>query len=147
MFFSKACEYGMRAAIYVAQESESDKKVSVKDIAKAIESPEPFTGKIMQKLTKNGLIQSVKGPYGGFFVDEAAMKKTKLSDIITLFDGKNAYSGCVLGLRTCSDKKPCPLHKESEPIVDSLRSLLENKSLYDVIYTDEVKNKFWLKTE
>ncbi len=31
--FSKACEYGMRATIYVAQQSELDKKVGVKTIA------------------------------------------------------------------------------------------------------------------
>ncbi len=145
--FSKACEYGIRATIYVAQQSELDKKVGVKTIAKAIESPEAFTGKIMQQLTKNGFVHSVKGPYGGFFMDQTSIKETKLSDIVTLFDGKKAYLGCVLGLRSCSDTHPCPLHKESVPIIQGLKQLLETKTLYDILYTEDSKNIFWLKTE
>ncbi len=145
--FSKACEYGMRATIYVAQQSELDKKVGVKTIAEAIESPKAFTGKIMQQLTKKGIVQSVKGPYGGFFIDKTTIKTTKISDIVALFDGKEAYLGCVLGLRTCSDFHPCPLHKESAPIVHKLKKLLEIKTLYDVLYTEDRMNTFWLKTE
>ncbi len=145
--FSKACEYGMRATIYVAQQSELGKKVGVKTIAEAIESPEAFTGKIMQQLTKNGFVHSVKGPYGGFFMDKTSIKETKLSDIVELFDGKSAYLGCVLGLRTCSDTHPCPLHKEALPILHKLKELLTTKTLYDILYTEDSKNIFWLKTE
>ncbi|PID95302.1 MAG: transcriptional regulator [Bacteroidetes bacterium] len=145
--FSKACEYGMRATIYVAQQSELGKKVGVKTIAAAIESPEAFTGKIMQQLTKSGFIKSVKGPSGGFFMDKASIRETKLNDIVTIFDGKDAYRGCVLGLPVCSDTHSCPLHKESLPILHKLRDLLETKTLYNVLYTEGRMNTFWLKTE
>ncbi|PIE88617.1 MAG: transcriptional regulator [Bacteroidetes bacterium] len=144
--FSKACEYGMRATIYVAQQSELGKKVGVKTIAAAIESPEAFTGKIMQQLTKSGFIKSMKGPSGGFFMDKASIEETRLGDLVTLFDGKDAYQGCVLGLPVCSDTHSCPLHKESAPIVQKVRKLLETKTLYDILYTEDKMNTFWLKT-
>ncbi len=145
--FSKACEYGMRATIYVAQQSERGKRIGVKAIAKAIQSPEAFTGKIMQQLAKKKIVESVKGPYGGFFISEKAMKTIKLSNIVTLFDGEKAYTGCILGLSTCSDTHPCPLHKEVLPIIEKTKQLLETKSLYDLLYTEGIKNQFWLKTE
>ncbi|PID95689.1 MAG: transcriptional regulator [Bacteroidetes bacterium] len=143
--FSKACEYGMRATIYVAKQSTLNEKVGVKAIAQAIESPEAFTGKIMQRLSKNGFVRSIKGPYGGFMIDESSMKTVKLSDIVTLFDGKKAYSGCILGLHTCNGEQPCPLHKESEMMLEQLRHLLESKTIYDIIYTKGAMNIFWLK--
>ncbi len=101
----------------------------------------------MQQLTKNGFVQSVKGPYGGFFIDTNSIKTTKLSAIVELFDGKQAYMGCVLGLRTCSDSQPCPLHKEALPILHKLKNLLSTKTLFDILYTEDSMNIFWLKTE
>lgn len=141
--FSKACEYGIRATFFVAQQSELQKKVGVKIIAQVIESPEAYTGKIMQQLTKKGFVRSVKGPYGGFYVEREQMKNIKISDIITLFDGEKAYKGCILGLKECGGDHPCPLHQESKQILDELRGLLENKSLYDILYTENKLNYFW----
>ncbi len=143
--FSKTCEYGLRATIYVAKESELEKKVSVKDIAEAIESPVAFTGKIMQQLTKKGIIKSIKGPYGGFFIENSSLNKIKLSEIITIFDGEDAYTGCVLGLPTCNDKHPCPLHNKYKPILANIKNLFEDKTLYDVLYKNNKMNHFWLK--
>ncbi len=143
--FSKTCEYGLRATIYVAQKSELKKKVGVKEIAEAIESPVAFTGKIMQKLTKNKIIQSVKGPYGGFYIEHSALKTITLSEIIVIFDGENAYSGCVLGLSSCNDTHPCPLHDEYTKIQNDMKSFLENKTLFNVLYTNNEMNQFWLK--
>jgi len=56
--FSKACEYAIKAVLHVAHKSRADERVGVKAIAKAIDSPEAFTGKIMQQLSKNGIVQS-----------------------------------------------------------------------------------------
>ena len=68
--FSKTCEYGLRAVIFIAQESKIDNKLSITAISDAIDSPKPFTAKILQQLTKNKIVQSIKGPHGGFFIDE-----------------------------------------------------------------------------
>jgi DNA-binding IscR family transcriptional regulator len=58
--FSKTCEYAIKASIYIASQSLAQKRVGIKDIAQAIESPEAFTGKIMQVLSKNHIVASVK---------------------------------------------------------------------------------------
>ena len=68
--FSKTCEYAIRAMIFIAQKSKDGNKVGIKEIAKGIDSPEHFIAKILQDLGRRGLLQSAKGPNGGFYLDE-----------------------------------------------------------------------------
>jgi AraC-like DNA-binding protein len=68
--FSKTCEYALRALIYIAQQSKNDSRVGIKDISKSINSPEHFIAKILQDLSRKGFVQSVKGPNGGFYMDQ-----------------------------------------------------------------------------
>lgn len=114
--FSKACEYGIRASIFIATKSSKGIRVSIKDVAKEIDSPEPFTAKIMQILTKNHIIYSAKGVGGGFEVSNEALKSIKLIQIVDAIDGDSIYKGCGIGLKECSEKHPCPVHFELKKI-------------------------------
>jgi Rrf2 family protein len=127
--FSKSCEYGIRAMLYIAYKSQSNERVGVKDIAKAINSPEAFTGKIMQQLSKSGLVESVKGPSGGFWISEKDREKVNLCKIVEVLDGSNIYEGCVLGLNKCSDKNPCPIHSQYKPVREVLKKMHTEISL------------------
>ena len=80
--FSKACEYGIRASILIASESVNGNRLGLITIAKKIDSPEAFTSKILQKLVKEKIIFSIKGPGGGFEVNKNKLDKIKLVDII-----------------------------------------------------------------
>ena len=64
--FSKACEYGIKAAIFIATKSYEGVRVSPKEIAENISSPQAFTAKILQSLVRHNIVNSVKGAYGGF---------------------------------------------------------------------------------
>lgn len=142
--FSKTCEYGLRAVVYIAEESVSGNKVGLKTISNAINSPEAFTGKILQLLSKNHIIKSIKGPYGGFLIEEKKLSKIKLSAIVDILDGDKVYKGCALGLHQCDENYPCPLHHKFVKIREDLRLLLEQNTLHDLLYTNNIKNKFWL---
>lgn len=123
--FSKACEYGIRASIYITEQTLRGKKVSLKDVAKAIESPEAYTSKILQQLVKSNIIVSDKGPTGGFSIKEAELEKTTLSAIVSVIDGNDVYTGCGLGLKKCNEKKPCPVHNQFKIIRENLKTMLE----------------------
>jgi len=127
--FSKACEYGIRAAVHIALQSEKGFRVGLKDIAQAIDSPEAFTAKILQKLSKNGIIHSTKGPTGGFEMSLAQVNQITLSDLVKTIDGEQIYTGCGLGLANCDEKNPCPLHHEFMAIREQLRTMLETISI------------------
>ncbi|WP_217605612.1 Rrf2 family transcriptional regulator [Chitinophaga sp. GbtcB8] len=126
--FSKTCEYAIRAMIFIAQQSKSDVRVGVKDIAKGIGSPEHFIAKILQDLGRKGLVLSLKGPTGGFYLDNRTLKCT-LADIVKAIDGDKLFSGCGLGLEYCSDVKPCPLHHEFKKIREDIYKTLQSTKL------------------
>jgi len=142
--FSKSCEYGLRATIFIAEESSSNQRVGLKAIAKAINSPEAFTAKILQLLTKNNIVTSIKGPHGGFLIEESRLKEIKLIQIITILDGNKIFYGCGLGLDQCDENFPCPLHNQFVKVKEELRMMFENNSLQDILFTENVKNIFWL---
>lgn len=130
--FSKACEYGIRATIYIALQSLQDKRVSLKDIARKIDSPEAFTAKILQHLAKNNIVDSVKGPLGGFEIEKKKMNTVKLSNIVSAIDGEGIYRGCALGLKVCNEKQPCPVHNQFNIIRNDLKEMLESTSIRDL---------------
>ncbi len=129
--FSKSCEYGLRAVIFIAQQTTQNNKVSLGTISEEINSPQAFTAKILQKLTRNDIVKSIKGPYGGFTIEKEKMN-TKLSEVVSVLDGDSIYTGCGLGLKQCDANSPCPLHFKFVEIRDSLRNMLENTSLKSV---------------
>lgn len=130
--FSKACEYAIRATIHITVQSNQGRRVSLKEIAKEIDSPEAFTAKILQQLSRNGIIDSIKGPSGGFTIEKKNMSKIRLSQIVSAIDGDSIYEGCGLGLKKCSENHPCPVHDKFKIIRNELKDMLENTSVYEL---------------
>ncbi len=130
--FSKACEYGVKAAIFIAVKSKQENRVSLEEIAEEINSPIAFTAKVLQKLTKSKIIGSVRGPAGGFEIKNNRIAKIKLSQIVIAIDGNSVYEGCGLGFNNCNDNKPCVIHHKFKPIRTDLKHMLETTSLRDL---------------
>ena len=127
--FSKACEYGIKATLYIAQRSQSNESVGLKNISKAIDSPEAFTAKILQELVKQDIISSIKGPGGGYHIEKDKMSEITLIKIVNSIDGDHVYTGCGLGMHTCNEEMPCPAHEKFKPIKESLRIMLETTTI------------------
>ncbi|QQR96753.1 MAG: Rrf2 family transcriptional regulator [Sphingobacteriales bacterium] len=127
--FSKTCEYGIKATIYIAGNSLDNKKVSLKDVAKAIESPEAYTSKILQELSRKEIIMTSKGPTGGFSMELKKIEKLNLCDIVSAIDGNSIYKSCGLGLKKCNEKMPCPVHHQFKKIRDDIKQMLETTSI------------------
>ncbi len=125
---SKTCKYGIRAAVYVASRAEEGVKLSVKAIAKEVDAPEAFTAKILQILNKHRIITSLKGPYGGFFIEEYQMEQP-IINIVNAIDGMAVFWECGLGLKKCSETHPCPMHDKFKVARESLRDVFQNTTI------------------
>lgn len=131
MFF-KTTEYALRAVIYIAQKSSEEHKLSLTAIAKAIDSPASFTAKILQQLTRdNYIVSSVRGPRGGFYMT-AASKQLPAAAVLQALGEAGLITKCVLGLKQCSEAKPCPLHHDYKPIKEQLMQLFANKTIAEM---------------
>jgi Rrf2 family transcriptional regulator, iron-sulfur cluster assembly transcription factor len=127
--FSKATEYALRATIYIAQKSTEEKKLGIEEISRAIDSPQSFTAKILQALTKdNKVVSSVRGPNGGFFITEKT-KKLPVRSILQAMGEDEVLEKCVLGLKMCSEIQPCPMHAQYKSIKQQLIKLFVTKTI------------------
>ena len=141
--FSKSCEYAIKAMIFVAQKSKDEVRVGVKEVAKGIDAPEYFIAKILQDLGKKKLVNSVKGPNGGFYMDKFN-SKVSIEDIVKAIDGDGLYKDCVLGLKACSEKNPCPVHFEFKEIKKNFIKMIEDNTIAD--FNEKLDSgKFFLK--
>ena len=140
--FSKTTEYALRAVIYIARNSSESKKIGLSEIADAIDSPQSFTAKILQVLTKEDqVICSVRGPNGGFYIN----KKQKALPVIAVLravEEKKKLEKCVLGLAECMESHPCPLHEEYKSIKKQLLRLFEQKTISDLMDKDSINSTF-----
>ena len=130
--FSKACEYGIRASVYLVAQSLQGKKTGLKELANAIDSPEAYTSKILQQLSHSTVIISEKGPTGGFSIDKSGIETLKLSSVVTAIDGDDIYRGCGLGFHHCDENQPCPIHHHFKAIRSDLKKMLENTTLLEL---------------
>jgi Rrf2 family protein len=130
--FSKACQYGIKASVYIASQSELGNRVSLREIAYNVNSPEAFTAKILHQLAKQNILTSLKGPTGGFEIPKGRAAQIKLSNIVSAIDGDSIYVGCALGFDRCDARQPCPMHNKFVDIRDNLREMLENTSLLEL---------------
>lgn len=130
--FSKACQYGIKAMIYIGTQSLKNERVKIGEIVEKVGSPEAFTAKILSDLVKNGLIESLKGPYGGFYIPLNQMESTKVIQIVSVIDGDDIFLGCGLGLKECNAQEPCPMHSKFVKIRSELKQALETTSLLEL---------------
>jgi len=142
VIFSKACEYGLRATLFIAMNSLEHRRVSLRNIANKIDSPEAFTAKILQQLVHHEIIQSVKGAHGGFEIDEERLQHINLSQIITAIDGESIFNRCVMGLAACSEEHPCPAHATYIDIRNQLQTMLRQTHVMDLSHDLESGQTF-----
>lgn len=107
--FSQTCKNAIRSVLFLTLKTSPDSKMSIVSIANELKLPTHFLGKILQRLAKEKIISSTKGPNGGFFMSEAN-KKGVLKSVILCIDGNGFYTDCSLGLDSCNAESPCVFH-------------------------------------
>lgn len=127
LIFSRQCEYALQAVLYLALKPEGV-KTSIKDLTDDLDIPYHFLAKILQDLTRKGLLVSQKGPSGGFALAVRPKDITLLS-IIEAIDGIAFTKSCVLGFPECSGKNPCAVHEQWGALRDGIESMLVGKNI------------------
>ena len=101
-------------------------------IAKRINAPRNYLGKMLQLLSYRGLLVSQKGLGGGFRLARKP-KDISLFDIVENLDNVDRWSECTLGFKHCSDTNPCAVHNEWKKVKDKYINFLNKTTLADLI--------------
>jgi Rrf2 family protein len=128
---SLTCKTAVKAVIYLASKYEQGTNAGIKEIAEYIDGNEHTVGKLLQTLVKDGIINSIKGPSGGFHISREQLKKPIIA-IVEAIDGRGTFKECGLGLSKCSATHPCPIHDEYKISRDYLEKLFSQKKIIDL---------------
>lgn len=138
MLLSKSCVYGLRAALYLANQ-EKGEFVPIRQMSDKLEISFHFLTKILQQLTAEGLLESFKGPNGGVRLLRTG-NKVHLMDIVVAIDGPQLFTECALGLPGCGVKAPCPIHDKWAETRDAIRMMLEESTLTELVKKGKAEN-------
>ncbi len=138
---SKSCVYALRAITYVGHNGSETHKIGIKEIGEELDLPVHFLSKILQLLVKHNIIQSTKGPNGGFYLNEYS-SKTTLITIIQVIDGLSFFQKCGLGMKECSDQHPCPLHDDFIVFREGMYKMFSTKTIGDLVKKIDEGNAF-----
>lgn len=138
MLLSKACVYGLRAALYLAV-NDNDKYTPIRPMSENLDISFHFLTKIMQQLTARGILESYKGPNGGIRLSRPG-NEIPLMDIVLAIDGPNLFTECALGLEGCGEKAPCPLHEKWSGTRNEIRDMMKNTTLTELVTKGKDEN-------
>jgi Rrf2 family protein len=128
MIYSRSAEYAIRSFAYLARVP-NGKFAMAKSIAEQERIPAHFLSKILQDLTRKGLLRSSKGPSGGFAL-RAPASQIRLLDLVEALDGR-ALAGSL-------DESPWVLDSWRD-IHSRIMDYLERHTIADVARALEQK--------
>ena len=120
---SKAAEYAIRSMVYIWMMNREGTRPGYRTIANEVGSPEHFTAKVLQTMTRFNLVKAGKGRGGGFYFEhpETALP---IFEIIKAIDGEKFFSSCAFGFENCNCGNPCPMHEEFKLVRDNFSEMV-----------------------
>ncbi len=120
MQIKRETDYAIRCVFYLCGLKEGETAM-VDEISGAMDIPKSFTAKILQKLTRAGIVSSFQGVKGGFMI---ARKPAEISllDVIVTIEGPLALNVCLESETACNLSRKCRIH----PFWFRIRSSMEN---------------------
>ena len=139
---SNSCKYGIRAVVYLASRHTRN-NIGIREISEDLGLPAPFLAKILQQLAKHKILNSVKGPNGGFSLKQKPESVTML-DIVKIIDGDNLFKNCLIHEGACSEvrksRKACPVHDDYSVIRSKIDGLFRNRTIADLARVAETSD-------
>ncbi|MDV7394948.1 Rrf2 family transcriptional regulator, partial [Arthrospira platensis SPKY1] len=117
--------------VYLAEKAPEKSLTGLKEIADAIDSPPPYTAKILNTLVRAKLLTSGRGPHGGFQLAKDP-EQLRLIHIVDAIEGKGRFENCLLGNEMCSDGRPCACHEHFHHVRVELLRTFHNTRLTDL---------------
>lgn len=105
--FSQTAEYALRVVAYLA--AAGGKAATTREIAAGTRVPVGYLAKVLQSLSKAGLVRSQRGPNGGSVLARPAEGMT-IYDVVQAVDPIRRITSCPLGLKS-HGAALCPVHR------------------------------------
>ena len=131
---SQKARYGLRALVELARAG--GVQLTAGELALRADAPRKFLEAILLELSRNSLVTSRRGKFGGYLLARPA-PEISFAEVIRVIDGPLALAPCVsprLGHRKCDDCPDldlCTLREALARARDATAEVLERYSLAD----------------
>lgn len=142
MKISTKSRYGIRA-LYDLTIHQGKGPVQLRDIARRQMLSEKYLEQLMSKLKNNGLIRSVRGPQGGYFLKRSA-EDILVLEIFEILEGPLEPVPCTSSEHHCSLTTVCAAHDLWEKLKYSFKDVLESITLADLAREQRIKENQWV---
>ncbi|MBT3353056.1 MAG: Rrf2 family transcriptional regulator [Nitrospinaceae bacterium] len=137
--FSAPVRHAMFVLVYMVH-LEKGKICTVQNISKDTGISEPTAAKILQMLVKGRILDSKKGPGGGFLL-AVPQEQITLARILLAIEGRESFSNCVVGLGVCGNASVCPHHAKWALIKQELNDFLNSATIHEIDFEFLSENK------
>ena len=128
---SQTVEYALRATLHIARDFPQPMRVN--DIAEAVDAPRTYLAKILGDLARAGVLESTRGPAGGFRLVRDPSLVT-LAEVVLPLDGREERR-CLLGRGKCGENPGCTAHVRWAPIAHDVDAFFGKTTLADLLHT------------
>jgi Rrf2 family protein len=131
---TKKADYGLIALRHLASLSATNgagATASTKDIADAYHLPVPLLAKVLQLLTRAGILQSVAGANGGYKLARAANRISAL-EVVRAIDGPVILTHCFTEHGTCDQSENCTVREPLRRVHEAILELLNRFTITDL---------------
>ena len=134
MRLTRAGEYAIRCVLFLSSRGMGE-IASRKEIARVMDIPNQFLGKIAQQLARSGIIEIVQGARGGYRL-LVTPEKLSLLDVVESVIGEIYLNDCVIRPETCENSPTCSIHRVWEKARDQLRDTLKQSTFAQILAED-----------
>ena len=127
---TKKADYGLMALKYLAEHPETA-ALSAKDVADAYGIPAQLLAKILQQLTKSGLLRSHAGMNGGYALAREA-RSISAYEVILSIDGPFFITSCTKGKTGCELGSSCTIKEPLARVNETIAGVLKSISIQDL---------------
>lgn len=127
--FSKTVEYALRAVVHLAHEAPAARTTA--QIADATQVPRDYLAKILQGLSKPGIVTTQRGVGGGVSLGRDPADLTIL-DVVNAVEPIRRITTCPLGLKT-HGVRLCPLHRRVDDAMAMVEKAFGGTTLAEVL--------------
>ena len=131
MGISQTAEHAIRAVLFLARQPEGA-RVPAQAIAEALDAPRNYLSKTLGVLAREGLIDAMRGPTGGFRLDRSP-GEVSLAAVVELFEEPRGDRVCMEGGRPCDGAHPCGAHGAWSAVRAAARAPLEDTTIEDLL--------------
>jgi Rrf2 family protein len=126
---SQTVEYALRAIVYLADQAPAPR--TNEQIAEITKVPQAYLSKLMQTLTRAGLVRSQRGVHGGFTLVKPPRELTIL-EVVNAVDPVQRIHTCPLSLEAHGTHL-CPLHRRLDNALAQFEDAFRNTTVADVL--------------